>query len=278
MKSEDQSPLFIQLQLDGQEQHTDNVPNNSAPKWLKDFRFNVESERSTIGVSLNSSNPRVGTLGSATIPVKRVVEVGTQVQWFKLESAGEVCLVLRYSAKPGGASTPPGGNTPARAPSPGPGRTPGTAPRTETRKPASPTPAQATPAEKPPKTAEKPSKTAAEKPRRSEKSRSEGRRDAKSESRKSESKSVNRPKRTEPKENGEAVPVPWPLLVTGAVAAFGAALIQARRPKYYEVQEGDTLCNIGACFNRTTDDLYEANALVIADPNLIYPGDRIRIR
>ena len=55
VKSEDQSPLFIQLQLDGQEQHTDNVPNNSAPKWLKDFRFNVESERSTIGVSLNSS-------------------------------------------------------------------------------------------------------------------------------------------------------------------------------------------------------------------------------
>ena len=48
--------------------------------------------------------------------------------------------------------------------------------------------------------------------------------------------------------------------------------------KEYEVQEGDTLCTIGACFNRTTDDLYEQNQIIIADPNLIFPGDRLRIR
>ncbi|GBG76745.1 hypothetical protein CBR_g22961 [Chara braunii] len=50
-----------------------------------------------------------------------------------------------------------------------------------------------------------------------------------------------------------------------------------RQARYYEVQEGDTLCAIAGCYNMTPDLLYEANLEVTDDPDRIYPGDRIFI-
>lgn len=48
-------------------------------------------------------------------------------------------------------------------------------------------------------------------------------------------------------------------------------------PQYYEVQEGDSLCTIAGCYNKEWSELLDKNADTIVDPNVIYPGDRIRL-
>ena len=48
-------------------------------------------------------------------------------------------------------------------------------------------------------------------------------------------------------------------------------------PLYYEVQEGDSLCTIAGCYNKDWSELVEHNVDTIHDPNVIYPGDRIRL-
>lgn len=48
-------------------------------------------------------------------------------------------------------------------------------------------------------------------------------------------------------------------------------------PRYYEVQEGDSLCTIAGCYNKEWSELLDKNADTIVDPNVIYPGDRIRL-
>lgn len=48
-------------------------------------------------------------------------------------------------------------------------------------------------------------------------------------------------------------------------------------PQYYEVQEGDSLCTIAGCYNKEWSELLDKNADTIDDPNVIYPGDRIRL-
>eukprot|EP00873_Tetraselmis_striata_P034243 jgi/Tetstr1/454507/TSEL_041406.t1 len=71
--------------------------------------------------------------------------------------------------------------------------------------------------------------------------------------------------------------LPLPLAIAGGLLAGAFAFIWAKKPEYYEVQEGDTLCRIGICFNRPHQELYSLNSKVISDPNVIYPGDRIRV-
>ena len=51
---------------------------------------------------------------------------------------------------------------------------------------------------------------------------------------------------------------------------------EAGRPLWYVVRYGDTLTNIAKRYFTTTDRLLELNS--ISDPNVIYPGERIRIR
>ena len=48
-------------------------------------------------------------------------------------------------------------------------------------------------------------------------------------------------------------------------------------PQFYEVQEGDSLCTIAECYNKDWTELLDKNANAIEDPNVIYPGDRIRL-
>ena len=50
----------------------------------------------------------------------------------------------------------------------------------------------------------------------------------------------------------------------------------AGRPLWYVVRYGDTLTNIAKRYFTTTDRLLELNSF--SDPNVIYPGERIRIR
>jgi hypothetical protein len=60
----------------------------------------------------------------------------------------------------------------------------------------------------------------------------------------------------------------------GVLRGVGGAL-------YHEIEEGDTLCDIAGCYRVDVMDLYERNRdeeRIGEDPNLIYPGDRLRIR
>lgn len=62
------------------------------------------------------------------------------------------------------------------------------------------------------------------------------------------------------------------LVATAVLGAF--AIVKARRPAYYTVEEGDTLCTIGECFARPYEDVYRMNRAVVEDADIIYPGDR----
>lgn len=75
--------------------------------------------------------------------------------------------------------------------------------------------------------------------------------------------------------------VPPQLAVPLAGAALGAlGLLLARaRPVYYEIQEGDTLCGIAGCYNVNYLDVFDRNLDTIGkNPDVIFPGDRLRIR
>lgn len=51
---------------------------------------------------------------------------------------------------------------------------------------------------------------------------------------------------------------------------------QSTRPLWYVVRYGDTLYTIAKRFFTTVDNIVALNSL--ANPDVIYPGDRIRIR
>ncbi len=51
---------------------------------------------------------------------------------------------------------------------------------------------------------------------------------------------------------------------------------QSTRPLWYVVRYGDSLYTIAKRFFTTVDNIVELNSL--ANPDVIYPGDRIRIR
>jgi hypothetical protein len=61
--------------------------------------------------------------------------------------------------------------------------------------------------------------------------------------------------------------------VGSVIAAIALAGMMSMKPKYYEVQEGDTICAVGFCFNRNFRDILKKNPQVV-DPDKIFPGDR----
>ena len=67
------------------------------------------------------------------------------------------------------------------------------------------------------------------------------------------------------------------------IVAQGIDVAQALEPtdvQYYVIQSGDTLSKIAKQFYGNANDypkIFEANREVIKDPNLIYPGQKIRI-
>jgi hypothetical protein len=67
----------------------------------------------------------------------------------------------------------------------------------------------------------------------------------------------------------------------GAVVAVAAGVFvvanSKRKPRFYEVKEGDTLCSIAGCFRLSVDELYDNNVDVTVDPDKIYPGDKFYI-
>ena len=71
---------------------------------------------------------------------------------------------------------------------------------------------------------------------------------------------------------------PGGLLVAAAGIFIAGNFSKIRGPpQFYEVQEGDSLCTIAGCYNKDWTELLDKNADTIEDPNVIYPGDRIRL-
>ncbi|KAK9812725.1 hypothetical protein WJX72_002695 [[Myrmecia] bisecta] len=85
-------------------------------------------------------------------------------------------------------------------------------------------------------------------------------------------------KRARRQRDGDGGNLPLPLALAGAVLAAAAVYLWRKRPVYYEVQEGDTLCTIGVCHNRHYEELFQKNNHIVSDPHVIYPGDRLRIK
>jgi hypothetical protein len=70
------------------------------------------------------------------------------------------------------------------------------------------------------------------------------------------------------------LPIP-PALALVAAAGLGIfSLAKTKKPVYYTVEEGDTLCTIGECYSRDYRDVFDMNKEVVEDPDIIYPGDR----
>ena len=74
--------------------------------------------------------------------------------------------------------------------------------------------------------------------------------------------------------------IPLALLVVGASAL--SAFLQRRQdrasPRWHEVKEGDTLTSIGRRAGVDAKVLAERNRGMVVDPDLIYPGARLRLR
>lgn len=68
--------------------------------------------------------------------------------------------------------------------------------------------------------------------------------------------------------------LPMPLVFAATLAASAYMFLNSKKPIYYDVEEGDTLCTISECHNRDYRDIYVRNKDIIHDPDLIYPGDR----
>jgi nucleoid-associated protein YgaU len=68
--------------------------------------------------------------------------------------------------------------------------------------------------------------------------------------------------------------------VSGVSADQMQAPAQTGKVEYYVIQKGDTLSAVAKKFLGNANDypkIFEANREVIKDPNLIYPGQKIRI-
>lgn len=64
-------------------------------------------------------------------------------------------------------------------------------------------------------------------------------------------------KRTAAKGKGNGLPLPLMLLVGAAVGLVGYQ--STRKEVFYEIQEGDTLCDIAGCYNVHYWDIFEKN-------------------
>lgn len=255
---------YVKLELGDHKFQTSPVKGSSTPvgtmhKWLKDFKMPVSKE-SVLQVLLCEDKT---TLGTALIPLGPVISSGTQVQWYKLKDGtekimGEVCLVLRIAA-----GLPPAEPSPAKP-----------VPSSVSSVPSAAIPAAA--ASAPPKTTPQPLKPVPTKPTASPTFKKPSKDPSKIDAKQSkQEKEKQRPVKKVKADGKDGVLQSIPVIGL-VVGALGLLWVGLGKPKFYEVQEGDTLCAVGVCFNRNFKEIYKKNPQIL-DPNVIYPGDKIRI-
>jgi len=252
-------------------------------KWLKDYKLSVPDKTRTSVTAVVKQKGRDVEVGSVKIDVSKV-EGNTQVKWHKIEDSakqvkGEICLVLRYVIKKdagrGDRAASPRGE---RASSP----------RTE----------RAERADRSERSTSESRKSGAVSPRREERQsggerrstteriqspvRERGSRSSvKAESTKPAGEARSEAKRAsvakgEGGGGGAGIFAKKGILVGLGAAVTGLVAMVAFRPQFYEVQEGDTICAVGICFNRNFREIQEKNPNII-DPDKIYPGQRLRL-
>ena len=67
---------------------------------------------------------------------------------------------------------------------------------------------------------------------------------------------------------------------TGDMAKAGVEKVRSQEPKTYTVQKGDTLSKIAKEFLGNANkwnEIYEANKDTIKDPDMIHPGQELKI-
>eukprot|EP00899_Mesostigma_viride_P007987 jgi/Mesvir1/1718/Mv21171-RA.1 len=240
---------------------TEAVRNTLTPKWVKDFKLSVPSSTSilTVEVRDEDSVSKAEEMGKVAIPLSEIISAGTQVQWYKLKNAkaldaGEICLVLRYIpiASPSKAGAP----APASAPA------------------AKPTPAiTATAAGDDAAKADAAASKAAQ---------ANGAAGDTSEAGKGVLASVTGAAGDalgKVKGALEQEPVKKGLIGVAVAAVFflTSKSLKGGSKRVHQVVEGDTLCAIGSCFNKSWQDIYRTNREVTDNPDKIYPGNRIVI-
>ena len=63
----------------------------------------------------------------------------------------------------------------------------------------------------------------------------------------------------------------------GAMASAAASAAGAEGATEYEVKSGDSLSKIGQKYGVSWKEIYEANRDTISDPDLIHPGQKLKI-
>jgi len=303
---------YVRLTLGTQEVRTDALKGTLAPKWVKDFKLPVPITKPNLVVAIGDESGKED-IGSTTIEIADIIAAGTTVHWYKVlnaagAEAGEVCLVLRFIAPKDSVRSPSSSVTStdsARSPrasvisadgSPNGNGVTGNGPFLT----VSPSVKEAIKKieENDPSGAEKLTQIATRDPPKTEV--------VVTEELPVEAAVVEDPVEEDPElvvteyqpvvtseqMNGvkeEVKPKPRkskkkgsPLgSLLGAVVAVAAGVFvvanSKRKPRFYEVKEGDTLCSIAGFFRLSVDELYDNNVDVTVDPDRIYPGDKFYI-
>ncbi|GAQ82174.1 C2 domain containing protein [Klebsormidium nitens] len=306
---------YVRLTLGTQEVRTDALKGTLAPKWVKDFKLPVPVTKPNLVVAIGDDASKQD-IGSTTIQIADIIAAGTTVHWYKVQDAagaeaGEVCLVLRFIAPKDSVRSPSPSITSSDA------RSPASSISSVPDSIANGNGAVVGGTTGPSLTVSPSVKEAIQKienndPSGAEKLTQIATRDPPKEVIVKEEvfaepavvkqevivpettttytappppphleqangvKEEAKPKPRKSKKKGS----PLGSLLGGALAIAAGAFVVAnskRKPKFYEVKEGDTLCSIAGCFRLSVDELYDHNIEVTQDPDRIYPGDKFYI-
>eukprot|EP00798_Chlamydomonas_sp_ICE-L_P020027 gene20027-26742_t len=283
--------FYVKLKLGPAEVLTDIARNTDSPKFLKDVRISVPNPASDVlRIELLQVGPRGDlVVGKDEIKIIALTTKGTVVHWFQLKApdrslGAELCLVLRYLSAEASRPLSPSYALITRqakekaldssAPSPSISsqqQLPQSAFNDSPQRPS--TSYTASP---PPEPARNPaSDSGAGGPARKLTSDSRAGGPAPPEAGPGaagagEGAAPQPPQESKPAKGKSKATVPLPLAILGGVLIGVVMHLWKSRPIYYEVQEGDTLCSLGGCFNIDSRDKNEKKN----DPDGVYAGDR----
>mmetsp|Transcript_20181 Transcript_20181/g.43973 ORF Transcript_20181/g.43973 Transcript_20181/m.43973 type:complete len:315 (+) Transcript_20181:300-1244(+) len=283
--------FYVKLRLGHSEAKTDVSYNDAEPKFLKDVRMSVPvPETDVLRIELLQVGPRGDlVVGKDDLRVLSVVNKGTVVHWFGLKTidgdvGAELCLVLRYlsaaanrpmspsyaiatreakeravqsqaqTIKPIPAKSAFTDEAPALARQPSANR------RALPLTAATPEPASAATgsgaaapealplAPSSPKAPPSPQRRVSD--MGSVLSLSLGAQDG-------TAQPGSRPKKHKSKRKHVSSGIPLPAAIVGGMMAGALLYLLRRRPAFYDVNDVDTLCSIGSCFNKQCFERYK---------------------
>uniref|UniRef100_A0A7S0RRU6 LysM domain-containing protein n=2 Tax=Pyramimonas obovata TaxID=1411642 RepID=A0A7S0RRU6_9CHLO len=235
-------------------------------KWLKDYKLAIPDKNKTTLTAVVKQKGRDAVIGAVQIDISKI-EGSTQVRWHKIEDGakqakGEICLVLRYVTKKDAVRS-------ERAASPRSTRVGErtTSPRREQA-------ARAGTAS--PRRDARTTRTSVERIRSPGRTRRSSGGGGKEGTPKAAASEPRGKAKAPPREGKRGIFEKKGMVMGLGAAIAGLAAMALLRPQFYEVQEGDTICAVGICFNRNFKEVLDKNPNII-DPDKIYPGQKLRL-